>query len=332
MKRFWIGLIGPVMVGGILTWINWEDQRSQAQAPQTEETPRKETPQPGEAPKPDLTVAQAAKKRDVEAGIKAITTEYTKAFNAADATAAANLWTANGEYEGPDGQIYTGREAIAKSLAEFFKENPKIQADIRVESVKLLAGGLANAVGVVSIKAPGRDAVTESKYNALHVFEDGVWRTASVREWVPDPTIEVTLQQLDWLVGEWKAKGPGGTIKMVFAWDQAKTFLEGKYTISNQDKVISSGNQILGRNPEGGLRSWTFDSSGTTSEAIWVKDETRWVCEGTGQLADGTEISSVNVMIPLTSDKFTWQTTERTINGVEVQGLPPVKVTRVKTN
>src|SRR5262249_42648765 len=135
---------------------------------------------------------QPAKADSAEAGIQAITAEYTKAFNAADAKAAAALWTEEGEYVGADGNVERGRVAIEKSLAEFFKAHPKAAAEIEVESVQVLGRGTASVKGTVRLKVPGDDAVTESHYTALHVLEDGKWHAASVREWVSDPATDVT--------------------------------------------------------------------------------------------------------------------------------------------
>jgi hypothetical protein len=73
-----------------------------------------------------------------------------------------------------------------------------------------------------------------------------------------------------------------------------------------------------------------FDSSGATSDAVWTRDGKSWISEATGVLPDGTEVISTNVVIPLGPDAFTWQTTRREVDGVAVDGLPPVKVTRVK--
>jgi uncharacterized protein (TIGR02246 family) len=271
-----------------------------------------------------------AKAEGAEAGIKAITAEYARAFNAGDAKAAAALWTAEGEYIGADGAAVKGRAQIEKSLAAFFKEHPKVTATVRVESVRVMARGLASAEGVVSQKLPGDESEAESRYTALHVLEDGKWHAASVREWVPDPATDVTPKQLEWLVGEWTAKGEGGALKIVFTWDEDKVFLTGKYSLTKDGKTVSKGMQVFGRNPEGGIRSWTFDSTGTTSDGVWVRDENRWVHEASGMLPDGTEVTSVNVLIPLGKDAFTWQTTSREVDGVSVPALPPVKVTRVK--
>ncbi len=282
------------------------------------------------AAQPEKATAQPAKADGAEAGIKKITAEYAKAFNAADAKAAAALWTDEGEYVGADDETVTGRAAIEKSLAEFFKEYPKATADVQIESVRLIGRGTASAEGVVRLKLPGTESAVESRYTALHVLEDGVWRAASVREWVPDPATEVTPQHLEWLVGDWTAKGEGGELKLTYAWDENKVFINSKYTITKDGKTVSSGTQIIGRNPAGGLRSWMFDSSGTTSDAVWVRDGKRWINDATGVLPDGTEISSVNVLIPLGPDSFTWQTTDREADDVPLPALPPIKVTRVK--
>jgi uncharacterized protein (TIGR02246 family) len=266
-----------------------------------------------------------------EAGIRAITADYARAFNAADAKAAAQLWTPSGEYEGADGVVVQGRDNIEKSLADFFKANPKATAEIRVESIKVMGRGLATVEGIVTLKTPGEKATIDSRYLALHTLEDGKWLAASVKEWVPDPATEVTPQALAWLVGEWTAQGDGGAeVHLSYAWDDDKVFLIGKYRVTREGKVTSHGTQVFGKNPDGGLRSWMFDSSGTTSDAFWVRDDNRWINESVGKLPDGTEIVAANVIIPLGPDAFTWQTTEREINGVPTSGLPPVKVTRVK--
>jgi uncharacterized protein (TIGR02246 family) len=273
---------------------------------------------------------QAVKADSAEAGIKKITAEYEKAFNAADAKAAAALWTEEGQYVGADGEVQKGRAAIQKSLAEFFKSNPKATAEVQIESVQAIGRGTATVEGVVHLKMPGEDAGIESRYTALHVLEDGVWRAASVQEWVPDPATNVSPKSMEWMIGDWIAKGDGGEVKITFAWDENKAFINGKYTITKDNKPVSSGSQMIGQNPGGGLRSWTFDSSGITNLGLWVKDGTRWISEVTALLPDGTEITSLNIVVPLGPNAFTWQTTDRAANGVPLPALPPVKVIRVK--
>lgn len=316
MTRFALLLSAVFLAGGLAGWLV-STTRGPAVSAQPPADP------PPAAPK-------AARKESPEAGIKAITAEYARAFNARDAKAAAALFTANAEYTGADGETITGRDAIEKSLAAAFKESPKTKTEIRVESVRAVARGLATAEGVITVKLPGEEAPTESRYTALHVLEDGKWLAASVREWVPDPATDVTPQQLAWLVGEWDAKGADGSeVKIGYRWED-KVFLVGKYTVLKDGKTVSKGTQVIGRNPAGGLRSWMYDSSGTTSDGEWVRDGNRWINEARGMLPDGTEVTSVNVLIPLGPDAFTWQTTEREVNGEPATALAPIKVTRVK--
>ncbi len=269
-----------------------------------------------------------AKAATPEEGIRAITAEYVKAFNAADAKSAALLWTANGEYIGADGARVVGRDAIEKDLAAFFKANPKVQATVNIESIRLIGRGTAMVEGLVTVRRPAEPTPSESRYSALHVNEEGVWHAASVREWELDHATDIDLKHLEWMVGEWKAKGDA-EVHLSYAWDESKTFINGKYTVEKDGKVISTGKQVFARNPQGGLRSWMFDSSGTTGEAIWTRDGTRWVSDGTATLTDGLEVNSTSVIIPIGKDSFTWQATERSIDGVTLPSLPPLKVTRV---
>lgn len=307
-------------VGGLFGWLVASGRLSEAQA--------QDKPAPAvQADKKDTTPATG---NAAEAGIKAITAEYAKAFNATDAKAAAALWTEAGEYVAADGEVQTGRAAIEKSLAEFFKANPKATAEVRVENVRSIGRGTASVEGVMLLKVPTEEHPIESRYTALHVLEDGKWHAASVREWVPDPATELTTKSLEWMIGDWTAKGDAGEVKISYAWDEAKTFIVGKYAITKDGKAVSSGTQMFGRNPGGGLRTWTFDSSGTTCDGVWVKDGSRWLNEATGVLRDGTEVASLNVIVPLGPDAFTWQTTDRAVGDTPLPALPPVKVTRVK--
>ncbi|MEZ6143362.1 MAG: SgcJ/EcaC family oxidoreductase [Zavarzinella sp.] len=314
MKSTRILLAAMFLAGAVAAWLIKQEPILQAQ------------PQPNQT-KPE---EQPAKITNVEAGIKAITAEYVKAFNAGDAKAAAELFTKDGEYVGVDDLTLQGREKIAESLEKYLKNHPKAVIEIKIESVRVLSRGLANAQGLISFKMPEDEVASESRYSALHVLENGKWLAASISEWATDPAIDVTTRNLDWLVGEWTSSGEDADLKIVYAWDKNKVFITGKYTLTSKDgNEIGSGTQVLGTNPTGGIRSWMFDSSGTTNDGLWVRDENRWVCESTGLLPDGSEVYAISVIVPIGKDAFTWQTTDREIDGVAVEALPPVKVTRV---
>lgn len=264
-----------------------------------------------------------------EAGVKKTTAAFMAAFRAGDAKAVAALWTENAEMIEADGGVFRGREAIEKAYAEAFQARPKATAKVENGSVRFLGPTVAIAEGVLTITAPGGADPDVTEFSAVLAREGDAWKLASVRSAEPDPQ-GGSLEEIEWLVGEWTAKGSAGELKISYAWDENKVFITGKYTITKDGKAVSSGTQILGRNPGSGLRSWSFDSSGTTSDGVWARDDKRWVSETTGVTADGTEVSSVNVIVPLGPDAFTWQTTDRTEDGEPLPALPPIKVTRVK--
>jgi uncharacterized protein (TIGR02246 family) len=263
------------------------------------------------------------------AAVRKAADEFTRAFNQGDARAVAAFWTKDGEYVGPDGEALHGREAIEKDYVEFFKDNPKASLEVHIDSVRLLGRHTALEEGSLKLTLPGQAESHSSRYSVLHVREDDGWKMASVREWLPDPS-DLGLKDLDWLVGAWLAKTDAVEVRTDYAWDEGKAFLRCRYTLKRGDKAESSGTQLIGKDPAGGLRAWVFDSSGAYGESSWSRDENRWVMEAAGTLPDGSEVTAVNVLIPLGKDAFTWQSTERVVSGSPVPDTPPLRVTRVK--
>jgi uncharacterized protein (TIGR02246 family) len=265
-----------------------------------------------------------------EAGVKKTAEEFCKAFDAGDAKAVAALWTADAEYTDPDGEIVRGRDAIETMYAELFKAHPKATAEARSGSVRALGKRTAVAEGTLTVKAPGDPKPGVTRYSALLVHEDDGWKLASVHEWLPDPALDVSPKDLEWLVGEWAAKGDGGEVRVTYAWDEGKAFLRGQYTLTKDGKAVRSGMQVIGKDPAGGLRAWVFDGSGAFGESTWQRDDDRWLAEATATLPDGTEATATNILVPLGPDAFTWQSVERAAGATPLPDVPPVKVTRVK--
>jgi uncharacterized protein (TIGR02246 family) len=266
------------------------------------------------------------------AAIRKTAGEFAEAFNKGDAKALAAFWTKEGEYIGPDGETLRGRDAIEKEYVEFFKNHPKAKIAVHVESVRLLGRHTALEEGMLKLLQPGEKEPGTSRYSVLHIREDDGWRMASVREWVPDPASLVTVKDLEWLIGEWVARSGETEVRTVYEWDTDKAILRCRYTLKKDGKVTSSGTQFIAKKPAGGLRSWLVDSSGAVGDSLWSRDEDRWVVEASGTLPDGSEVTAVNILIPVGKDAFTWQSTERTAAGSPLPDVPPVKVTRVKAD
>jgi uncharacterized protein (TIGR02246 family) len=256
--------------------------------------------------------------------------EFVKAFNNGDAKAVASFWTKEGEFVGPDGEPIRGREAIEKEYAEFFKKYPKATLEVHIEKIRLMGRHTALEEGTLKVHLPGEKEPGVSRYSVLHVREDDGWRMASVREWVPDPAQLISLKDVEWLIGEWAAKSGDEEASMRCAWDEDKAYLRCRYSWRRGGKAVLSGTQIIAKDPNGGLRSWQFDSSGAYGEWSWSRDGTTWVIESVGTLPDGSEVAGVNLLVPLGKDAYTWQPVERTAAGSPLPAAPPLKVTRVK--
>jgi uncharacterized protein (TIGR02246 family) len=266
------------------------------------------------------------------AAVRKTAEAFTRAFNAGDAKAVAAFWTKDGEYVSADGDSVRGRDELEKTYTEFFKNNPKATIEVAIQSVRLLGRYTALEEGSLKLKLPGDKEPGVSRYSVLHVREDDGWRMAAVREWVPDPQELVSVKDVEWLLGEWAAKGPEAEVRITYTWDEDKAFLRGRYTLTRGGKVINAGTQVIGKNPAGGLRSWVFDSSGSFGESVWSRDEDHWVIEAAATLPDNSEMTAVSILIPLGKDAFTWQSVERTAAGSALPDTPPVKVTRVKAD
>jgi uncharacterized protein (TIGR02246 family) len=266
------------------------------------------------------------------ASVRGANRAYGEAFNRGDAKALAALWTENGEYDGPDAVPVRGRAALEAAYARFFRENPGATLEAGIESVRLLGPRAAVEEGTLRSGLGKKPAGGETRFSAFLVLEEGGWRLASVREWVPEDEERVSLEDLAWLAGEWAAKGKEREARLSYTMDENKAFLRGRYSVSQGGKVVSSGTQVIGKDPNGGLRSWQFETDGGFGEWAWSRDGERWVIQGEGTEPDGDVETAANLLIPLDKDSFTWQVLEHTSGGVVRPARPPVKVTRVKAD
>jgi uncharacterized protein (TIGR02246 family) len=264
------------------------------------------------------------------AAVRKASAEFVQAFNKKDGQAVVAFWTKDGEYIGPDAEPVRGRKNIANLYTEFFKKYPKARLEVRVGSVRLIGRQTALEEGTLKLWLAGEKEPGEAGYSILHVREGDGWRMASVREWVKDPATEVTVKDLEWLIGEWVGKANGTEVRTRYTWDEDRAFLRCRYTLKEGDKVLASGTQIIGTDPAGGLRSWQFDKSGGFGESVWTREEGRWEIGATATLPDGSTLTATNILVPLDKDSFTWQSVERKAGGADLPNTPPLKVTRVK--
>lgn len=278
-------------------------------------------------PTPKADAPAAEDRKDDRAAIQATLDSLKSAFEAGDAKGCAAVWTAEGEYVADGGATFRGRAEVEKSYAEVFAEHPKPRVTAERQSLRFVSKDAAVEEGYFQVKLDATAAAVTSRYSILFAREEGAWRVAVLREW---PAEGANVRDLAWLVGEWEAARDGASVRAVYEWDLNKTVIRGRYTVT-RDGESTTGLQLLTKDPAGGgLACWTFDGSGGVGVAAWVRDGNRWTVVAEGTDADGVPSTATNVLVKVSDDVYTWQSTARTTNGEPLPDLPPVKVTRVK--
>jgi uncharacterized protein (TIGR02246 family) len=271
--------------------------------------------------------SEATSRAGDEAAIRKTTADFIKAVEKGDAKAVAAAWTKDGEYIDDDGTTIRGRANIQAAYAKAFAKNKKLKVEVTIESIRFPSKDTAIEEGYAKRYGDNAEQPTASRYSVLHVREDGRWLMALLREW---PDEGVSLRDLDWLIGTWEAKTDEAEVRTTYGWDAKKNSIRCQIAIKSQGRNVNA-TQFLVKDPRSGeLRSWLFDDDGGFGDGTWKRDGKRWVIAATGVQADGGELTATNILTPVDEDTFTWQSTERTLDGEELLNIPPVKVRRVK--
>ena len=285
------------------------------------------TAEPEKQPAKPTADAKDTKHADDEAAIRKGTADFIKLVEKGDAKAVAAAWTEDGEYIDDDGTTLRGRAAIEAAYAKAFAKKKNTKVEITIESIRFPSKDTAIEEGYAKSYKGDAEHPTCSRYSVLHVREGGKWLMAVLREW---PDEGVSLRDLDWLIGTWESKTDDTEVRTTYTWDATKNSIRCQITVKAPGKNFA-GTQVILKDPRTGqLRSWIFDDDGSFGDGAWTRDGKRWVIEATGVQADGGELTATNILTPVDKDTFTWQSTERTLDGEELPNAPPVKVKRVK--
>jgi uncharacterized protein (TIGR02246 family) len=262
-----------------------------------------------------------------EDAIRATARDFAAAFNKGDANAIAAQWTENGECIDADGTMVRGRADIEQAFGEYFKEHPKTKIEVLIRSIRFPAPDLAVEEGILRQAGGGKELPATSLYSVTHVRTGGRWLAAVSREWGAG---QDRLEDLDWLVGQWKATVKDQEVTLTFTRDGEKPFIVGKFTRRSGSKPPESGTMQIGLDPQTGqLRAWHFDEGGGHGQSLWVRDGTNWVQDAIGVLGDGTETASVNILGRVNPNEITWRSIDRVIGGQALPDTVPIRLSRV---
>jgi uncharacterized protein (TIGR02246 family) len=282
-------------------------------------------------PAPAGAAAKQAGEAD-EKAIRATADAFVKAFNAADAKAVGALWAPDAEYTDESGESIQGRDAIENEYVDLFKQAPGAMMTVNIESLRFLGPELAIEKGIARVKSPGGLGDTAARYTVVHAKRDGKWIMILGRDapYVP-ATNEDYLKDLEWVIGDWAPEAKDLPLRLHFEWMAQRNFIKNTYTVTKDGQSTLTGGQIVGWDPRlGRIVSWHFDAQGGFGRDVWTKDGSKWVVEATGVLRDGSESTAVNILTQIDANSSTWQSVKRTLDGVSLPDVPPVKLVRVQ--
>ena len=276
--------------------------------------------------------AKDPKREADKQAIEKLSKNMIDAFAKRDAAAVAANWTADGEFIRNDGDPIRGKAAIEKAYAEYFRQlTGKPKLEIQADNLRFPSADTAVAEVTLRLKGEDGDTIASSWRNTLLVREGGQWKIAVVREWDRDVGEDVTLKELEWLIGTWQAATKDRQVTTTYEWDENKVFIRGKYTVKEGGKVIESGMQMIGKdNNDGVIRSWVFQSDGGFGGGVWTREGKKWTVDVQGDTPDGKELTGDSIYIHVDPNTFTWQAVNQKLDDDPIPDTVPIKATKQK--
>ncbi|MDR3403235.1 MAG: SgcJ/EcaC family oxidoreductase [Chthoniobacter sp.] len=285
-------------------------------------------------PKPPVQVATPAsippEQKEIEKGNE----EYVAAFQKGDHKTLAAFYTEDADQTDGEGNVVvSGRAAIEKQLKEYFDENKGAEVELNIDSVRPLAPEVVLEQGEAVVTRATGDS-SKTNYLAIHVKRGGKWLTAHLTESESQatPSPYSHLQELEWMVGTWKDNTSEAEVHTTCDWAKNKTFLTRSFSAVSKDRGELEGTEVMGWDPiKGHIRAWIFDSEGGFSEAIWTRDGNRWLVQSVTTLPDGRKASALNTITHVNDDKYTWESSNRALDGAVRPNIDKIEIDRVKS-
>lgn len=268
-----------------------------------------------------------------EAALQKTAEAFVEAFQKGDAKAVAAFWTEDGEYTDQTGRKLKGRKAIEKAFTGFFKENKDLKVRINITALKFVTPDVALEDGVTEVIPPDGGPPSRASYTIVHVKKDGQWYLSSVRDspYSP-PTNYKFLRGLEWVIGDWADETNKGEVaRVAFSWGTNQNYIISTFATTFKNISLASGTQWIGWDPaEKHLRSFTFDGEGGFAEGSWKRDGKKWVIKTTAVIPGGKKVSATNIITRIDADTFSFQSTERSVDGKALPDIAEIKMKRVK--
>ncbi len=260
--------------------------------------------------------APGATKQQAEAevvAIRAASAAYRESLAKNDAAGIRRAWSVDGDVVDGWGNLFSAADVTVAA------GGPRPEIRVGETRLRLITPDVAIEDGSVDVVVPGTTIPIEGWFSAIWVKQGGEWKLAGIREAERPPAAEAdALDDLDWMVGDWSlvpekgaAKDAVPAMEMSVRWDAGRMFLvrDVRLTLPAAEPVTVDVQQRIGWDPlVGRVRSWSFSTDGTRTEATWFRDGTSWIARGTSVQADGTQSTAVHIYTYDGKDRCQWRT------------------------
>jgi uncharacterized protein (TIGR02246 family) len=254
-----------------------------------------------------------------EQAIRAAAKECLAALASGNAKALAACWTADGEYIDELGNAHPADQLVSDALKSAGDDSkPKIK--VTASKIRFLTSNVAVEDGSSKVVWPDAEGVppVTGHLHATWVKQGERWRLARLCEIPGVAPANSSLAELAWMVGTWTAISGDATLEATVRWNDDGTFLLRDTKAVQDGRVVLRGTQRIGLDPQTGkLMSWSFDSGGGHTEAVWTKDGGSWVEQATGVLPDGRPTSATAFITFEGNDSYI-----RKLRAAQIQGEP----------
>ena len=247
--------------------------------------------------------------------LKTAASRYVKAFNDKDAAAVAALFADNGEILLHEDLKIAGHDAIEQHYTRIFDSNHEAKVALEATSVRFVTPRLVVEEGSVHY-ITGDEISTHLYMVILALQDDGQWLIVQSRNReVTDSVAYDKLSDVEGLIGDWVASvGDNGKFTMDFRWEPSGAWMigRGRYVSPDTDPVTMTVR--IGWNPAvDKIVSWTFDSEGGFSKAVWTESSDKWVMKALGVNGEGESTSSTQSIEVVDTEAVLWSFTSRVI-------------------
>jgi uncharacterized protein (TIGR02246 family) len=238
-------------------------------------------------------------------------------YSARDARALAENFTLKGEFIDAEGNVFEGRDAIAREFTALFEINPRNSAAMAAEAIREISPGILSVDAVATFSGDKGSEPIKVDFAALVVGQaGGHWLLASVRSKGERSlrTPHARLNQLEWLIGDWVDESDESTVQTSARWSDDGNFILTSFTIQAAGRKVMRGTQRIGWDASlDKFRSWVFDSEGGHGQGVWTEIDDRWIVKSSGVRSDGDAYSATQTYEQKGPDAYLFSVTDRIV-------------------